>query len=45
MLGRTEEGGMQQLVNGAATVALAVAVVTILACLLGWAESRMGGDR
>jgi hypothetical protein len=31
---------MQSLLNGAATIGLAVAVVTILATLLGWAQSR-----
>jgi hypothetical protein len=31
---------MQSLLNGAATIGLALATVVILATLLGWAQSR-----
>jgi hypothetical protein len=39
---RLKEGGMQQLLNGVATLGLAVTAVTLIALLLGWAQSREG---
>jgi hypothetical protein len=41
---RLKEGGMQQLLNAAATLGLAAITVTVLACVLGWAQSREGGE-
>jgi hypothetical protein len=36
---------MRELLNGAATLGLAAIVVTLLGCVLGWAQTLQGGDR
>lgn len=36
---------MHELLNGAVTLGLAVTAITLLALLLGWAQSQTGGDR
>jgi hypothetical protein len=41
---RLKEGGMHELLNGMLMTGLAAIVVTILACLLGWARLKGGEE-